>query len=410
MQKTNLIKTFLVFSTLSCGSLSASFAQKKLDTTFLNQQLNDAVKQIKVLATKTPEHMLPRSFEKGKSTNSESGWWTSGFYPGTLLYLYEYSKDKELLQLAQQKLKLLEKEQFNETTHDLGFMLYCSFGNMMRITGDTATYKPILLTGAKSLATRYSPITKTIRSWDFDNFPVIIDNMMNLEFLTAAARLGGNQQFQDIAVTHANTTMKNHYRKDMSCYHVVDYNPKDGSVIKKKTNQGAFDESAWARGQAWGLYGYAMMYRETGNKKYLKFANKIAKYMLKHPNMPKDLIPYWDFDAPNLADTSKYAAYRTNRDVSTASLMASAFLEMSTQVKGKLSAQYFDIATTIIQNLSAPTYKAALGDNGGYLLKYSVGNIPAKSEIDVPLTYADYYYVEALLRYKRLLAGQKVVD
>ncbi|RZK89826.1 MAG: hypothetical protein EOO98_09575 [Pedobacter sp.] len=204
--------------------------------------------------------------------------------------------------------------------------------------------------------------------------------------------------------------MKNHYRKDMSCYHVVDYNPKDGSVIKKKTNQGAFDESAWARGQAWGLYGYAMMYRETGDKKYLKFAHKIAKYMLKHPNMPKDLIPYWDFDAPNLQDTSKYAAYRTNRDVSTASLMASAFLEMSTQVKGKFSTQYFDIATTIIQNLSAPTYKAALAVNGGYLLKYSVGNIPANSEIDVPLTYADYYYVEALLRYKRLLAGQKVVD
>jgi len=410
MQRTNLIHTFLVFSALSFGSLSASFAQKKLDTTFLNQQLDEAVKQIKVLATKTPAHMLPRSFEKGKSTHSESGWWTSGFYSGTLLYLYEYSKDQELLALAKQKLKLLEKEQFNETTHDLGFMLYCSFGNMMRITGDTATYKPILLNGAKSLATRYSPITKTIRSWDFDNFPVIIDNMMNLEFLTAAARLGGEKRFHDIAITHANTTMKNHYRKDMSCYHVVDYNPKDGSVIKKKTNQGAFDESAWARGQAWGLYGYAMMYRETGNKKYLKFANKIATYMLKHPNMPKDLIPYWDFNAPNLPDTSKYAAYRTNRDVSTASLMASAFLEMSTQVKGKLSTQYFDIVTTIIQNLSVPTYKAVLADNGGYLLKYSVGNIPAKSEIDVPLTYADYYYVEALLRYKRLLAGQKVVD
>lgn len=409
MYKINF-KTFVVASALAVCYLSESFAQKKLDTTFLNQQLNDAVSQIKVLATKTPEHLLPRSFEKGKSTHSESGWWTSGFYPGTLLYLYEYSKDQELLTLAKQKLKLLEKEQFNETTHDLGFMLYCSFGNMMRITGDTATYKPILLTGAKSLATRYSPITKTIRSWDFDNFPVIIDNMMNLEFLTAAARLGGEKRLYDIAVTHANTTMKEHYRKDMSCYHVVDYNPKDGSVIKKKTNQGAFDESAWARGQAWGLYGYAMMYRETGDKKYLKFANKIAKYMLKHPNMPKDLIPYWDFNAPNLADTSQYAKYRSNRDASTAALMASAFLEMNTQVKGKLSKEYFDLATTIIQNLSAPTYKAALGDNGGYLLKYSVGNIPAKSEIDVPLTYADYYYVEALLRYKRLLAGRKVVD
>ncbi|SOD12102.1 glycoside hydrolase family 88 protein [Pedobacter xixiisoli] len=407
-KRNHLLKTLLIVT--FCFSLLNAKAQTRLDTAFINQQLNDAVKQIKVLATKTPEHMLPRTFDKGKSVHSETGWWTSGFYPGTLLYLYEYSNDKELLQLAQQKLKILEKEQFNETTHDLGFMLYCSFGNAMRITGDTAAYRNILLTGAKSLATRFSPITKAIRSWDFDNFPVIIDNMMNLEFLTRAARLGGDKKLYDIAVTHANTTMKNHYRKDMSCYHVVDYYPKDGSVIKKKTNQGAFDESAWARGQAWGLYGYTMMYRETGDKKYLKFANKIAKYILQHPNMPKDLVPYWDFDAPNLADTSKYAAYRTNRDVSTASLMASAFLEMSTQVKGKLSTQYFDIATNIIKNLSSSTYKAALADNGGYLLKYSVGNIPAKSEIDVPLTYADYYYVEALLRYKRLLDDKKMID
>jgi len=395
---------------LTVCSFSQGFAQKKLDTTFLNQQLKDAILQIKVLAKNTPEHMLPRSFNVGKSIHSESGWWTSGFYPGTLLYLYEYAKDPELLALAKQKLKLLEKEQFNETTHDLGFMLYCSFGNMMRITGDTATYKPILLTGAKSLATRYSPITKTIRSWDFDNFPVIIDNMMNLEFLTAAARLGGNSQFRDIAVTHANTTMKEHYRKDMSCYHVVDYNPKDGTVIKKKTNQGAFDESAWARGQAWGLYGYAMMYRETGDKKYLKFANQIAKYMLNHVNMPNDLIPYWDFDAPNLPDSNKYAPYRTNRDASTAALMASAFIEMSTQVKGKLAKQYLNVAETILKNLSSIAYKATYGSNGGFLLKHSVGSIPHDSEIDVPLTYADYYYVEALLRYKRLLDGKKVID
>lgn len=412
MHKKTSTKTVLALAINLCLALTYinAGAQKRLDTIFLNSQLNDAVAQIKVLAKKTPASMLPRTFDKGKSVNSETGWWTSGFYPGTLLYLYEHSRDQELLQLAQQKLKLLEKEQFNKTTHDLGFMLYCSFGNMMRITGDTAAYHKILLTGAESLASRYSPKTKTIRSWDFDNFPVIIDNMMNLEFLTSAARLGGNKQFYDIAVSHANTTMRNHYRKDMSCYHVVDYDPNSGAVIKKKTNQGAFDESAWARGQAWGLYGYTMMYRETKDKRYLKFANKIANYILKHPNLPKDFIPYWDFDAPNLADTNKYAAYRTNRDVSTASLMASAFLEMSTQVKGKRSIQYFNVATDILQNLSLSTYKAKLGENGGYLLKHSVGSIPHNSEIDVPLTYADYYYVEALLRYKRLLLGQSVVD
>lgn len=402
-----MYRSFIIGTLLATFLLSSkSYAQDKLDTAFINRQLDDAVLQIKVLARNTPGNLFPRTFDQGKPVHSESGWWTSGFYPGSLLYLYEYSKDKELMELAKQKLKLLEKEQFNKTTHDLGFMLYCSFGNMMRITGDTAAYKTVLLTGANSLATRYSPVTKTIRSWDFDNFPVIIDNMMNLEFLTSAARLDGNKRYYDIAVSHANTTMQNHYRKDMSCYHVVDYNPKDGSVIRKKTNQGAFDESAWARGQAWGLYGYSMMYRETKDRKYLKFANKIAGYLLKHPNMPKDFIPYWDFNAPDLADTSKYATFRKNRDASTASLMASAFLELSTQVKGKQRKEYFDIATTIIRHLSSGDYKAVQGENGGYLLKHSVGSIPHNSEIDVPLTYADYYYIEALLRYKQLLVNQ----
>ncbi|MBE8719275.1 glycoside hydrolase family 88 protein [Sphingobacterium pedocola] len=398
-------RSICAFAMLICaaGCLSNVSAQDKLNANLVNKNLDDAVKQIKVLAKQSTEGMLPKTYDKGKNFDSETGWWTSGFYPGTLLYLYEHSGDTELLELAKQKLKLLEKEKLNTTTHDLGFMLYCSFGNAMRITGDTAAYREILLTGAESLATRYSPVTKAIRSWDFDNFPVIIDNMMNLEFLNSASRLSGDRRFYDISVTHANTTMKNHYRKDYSCYHVVDYNPKTGGIVKKKTNQGAFDESAWARGQAWGLYGYTMMYRDTKNKKYLSFAKKIAKYMLEHPNMPDDLIAYWDFDAPNLPEDSKYAKYRHYRDVSTASLTASALLEMSTMVKGKLSNYYLKTAETILYNLSTAKYTAEYGTNGGYLLKHSVGSIPHNSEVDVPLTYADYYYVEALLRYKDLI-------
>lgn len=383
-------------------------AQPVPDIQFINRNLDDAVKQIKVLARNTPEDLMPKTFENGSNKTSETWWWTSGFYPGTLLYLYEYSKDKELLKLAQDKLKILEKEKLNTTTHDLGFMLYCSFGNAMRITGDTTRYKEILTTGASSLATRYSPVTRAIRSWDHDNFPVIIDNMMNLEFLTSTSRLSGDKRFYDIAVTHANTTMKNHYRKDVSCYHVVDYDPKTGGIIKKKTNQGAFDESAWARGQAWGLYGYAMMYRETGNKQYLSFAEKIAGYMLGHPNMPADLIPYWDFNAPDLPAGNKYAKYSRYRDASTASLMASAFIEMSTMVKGKTSKAYLKTAETILVNLSSAAYKAPIGTNGGYILEHSVGSLPHNSEVDVPLTYADYYYVEALLRYKKLLEHKKL--
>lgn len=382
-------------------------AQEKLTLERADASLQRAVDQIKVLAERSADGMLPKTFDKGKNFDSESGWWTSGFYPGTLLYLYEYSGDESLLALAKEKLSLLEKEKYNTTTHDLGFMLYCSFGNAMRITGDTAAYREILLKGAESLATRYSPVTRAIRSWDFDNFPVIIDNMMNLEFLNSASRLSGDGRFSDISVIHANTTMENHYRKDYSCYHVVDYDPKTGKVIKKKTNQGAFDESAWARGQAWGLYGYTMMYRDTGDRKYLAFAKKIANYMLKHPNMPKDLIAYWDYDAPDLAAGSKYARYVDYRDVSTASLTASALLEMSTMVKGKLSRYYRETAEKILYNLSTDRYTAEKGTNGGFLLKHSVGSIPHNSEVDVPLTYADYYYVEALLRYKNYYHASK---
>ncbi|TDS06802.1 glycoside hydrolase family 88 protein [Sphingobacterium paludis] len=398
MNKVHLIT--LCFLLTAIYAFSPLKGQEKFTLQQADASLQHAVQQIKVLAERSAEGMLPKTYDKGKNFDSESGWWTSGFYPGTLLYLYEYSGEESLLHLAREKLRLLEKEKYNTTTHDLGFMLYCSFGNAMRITGDTAAYREILLKGAESLATRYSPITKAIRSWDFDNFPVIIDNMMNLEFLNSASRLSGDRHFADISVIHANTTMLNHYRKDYSCYHVVDYDPKTGKVIKKKTNQGAFDESAWARGQAWGLYGYTMMYRDTGDRKYLTFAKKIASYMLKHPNMPKDLIAYWDYDAPDLPDDSKYAQYVDYRDVSTASLTASALLEMSTMVKGKLSRYYRETAERILYNLSTDRYTAKQGTNGGFLLMHSVGSIPHNSEVDVPLSYADYYYVEALLRYK----------
>jgi len=399
----NLLRCALAI-VMILANFSISFSQPKLNSAFVSRQLDDASRQIKVLAERSSKDKFPRSFHKNRNDESDSGWWTSGFYPGTLLYLYEHSGDRELLRLAEQKLALLEKEKFNTTTHDLGFMLHCSFGNAMRIKGDTAVYKEVLLTGAKSLASRFSDVTGSIRSWDFDNYPVIIDNMMNLEFLFSASRLSGNKAYFDIAITHANKTMKNHYRKDMSSYHVVDYDPSTGSVIKRKTNQGAFDESSWARGQAWGVYGFAMMYQETGKTKYLTFAKKIARYMLDHPRMPENLIPYWDFNAPDLPEGHKYAPYRLYRDASAAAVMASALLKMSVQVKGKLGAFYLEQAETILTSLSSPAYKADYGSNGGYILMHSVGNIPQGSEIDVPLTYADYYYVEALMLYKDLLA------
>ncbi|OJZ03359.1 glycoside hydrolase family 88 protein [Sphingobacterium sp. 40-24] len=391
--------------------VQAQTAKPNLSKEFIQQQLDAAAKQIKVLANETPAEKFPKTFENGKEVFSSSSWWCSGFYPGTLLYLYEGTKDEGLLKKATDKLTYLEKEKNNKGTHDLGFMLFCSFGNALRLTGDTEKYEPILSTGANSLASRYSPVTRTIRSWDHGTwqYPVIIDNMMNLEFLTQVSKMTGDKKFYDIAVAHAETTLKNHFRKDYSSYHVIDYDKKTGKAIGKKTHQGAFDESAWSRGQGWALYGYTMMYRETKKKEFLKQAQQIAKYILSNPNMPADLVPYWDFDKDKIAQSDKMYPNKDLRDVSAAALYASALLELSQYTKGSEAVNYFNKAEIILKNLSKAPYLAPYGQNGGYILQHSVGALPLNSEIDVPLTYADYYYVEALVRYQRLLSGEPMI-
>ncbi|HAK28746.1 MULTISPECIES: glycoside hydrolase family 88 protein [Sphingobacterium] len=391
--------------------VQAQTAKPNLSKEFIQQQLDAAAKQIKVLANETPAEKFPKTFENGKEVFSSSSWWCSGFYPGTLLYLYEGTKDEGLLKKATEKLTYLEKEKNTKGTHDLGFMLFCSFGNALRLTGDTQKYEPILSTGANSLASRYSPVTKTIRSWDHGSwqYPVIIDNMMNLEFLTQVSKMTGDKKFYDIAVAHAETTLKNHFRKDYSSYHVIDYDKKTGKAIGKKTHQGAFDESAWSRGQGWALYGYTMMYRETKKKEFLKQAQQIAKYILSNPNMPADLVPYWDFDKDKIAQSDKMYPNKDLRDVSAAALYASALLELSQYTKGSEAVNYFNKAEIILKNLSKAPYLAPYGQNGGYILQHSVGALPLNSEIDVPLTYADYYYVEALVRYQRLLSGEPMI-
>jgi len=384
----------------------------KLSKEFIQQNLNDAAQQIKVLANETPDEKFPKTFENNKEVFSSSSWWCSGFYPGTLWYLYEGTQDRGLLQKVEEKLPYLEKEKYNKGTHDLGFMLFCSFGNGLRLTGDSVKYKDVLVTGAASLASRFNETTKTIRSWDHKpwHYPVIIDNMMNLEFLTQVSKMTGNKWYYDLAVIHAETTLRNHFRKDYSSYHVIDYDVNTGKVIAKKTHQGAFDESAWSRGQGWALYGYTMMYRETKKKEFLNQARHIAKYIFNHPNLPQDLIPYWDFDKDKIDQSSKMYAKKDLRDVSAAALYASALLELAQYTVGKESTLYLTKAETMLTNLSKAPYKAEYGKNGGYLLKHSVGALPLNSEIDVPLTYADYYYVEALIRYKRLLEGNAIIQ
>jgi unsaturated chondroitin disaccharide hydrolase len=365
----------------------------------IQNNLGDAVSQYKLMAKELGPGQFPRNYDPaaGKFVTSNSGWWCSGFYPGTLLLLYGQTHDQELLAEAGRAMAGLAKEQYNTHTHDLGFMMYTSFGNQNRVAPNDK-YKEILLNSAKSLSTRFNPKVGCIKSWDAkpSDFLVIIDNMMNLELLFWATKATGDSSFYKIAVTHANTTIKNHFRADYSSYHVLNYNPETGAVQQKKTAQGYSDESAWSRGQVWGLYGFTVMYRETKDKKYLDQAEHIAHFILTNPNLPSDKIPYWDFNAPNIPNAP--------RDASAGAVMASALLELCRYADKNDAIEYFNTAQTILQNLSSPAYRAAPGTNGSFLLKHSVGSLPQKSEVDVALSYADYYFVEAMKRYRQFAA------
>ena len=359
--------------------------------------------QYKVMMKELPLDKFPKNYNPAfkKFETSNSGWWCSGFYPGSLLYLYEQTKDESLLIEAKRILKVLEKEQYNTSTHDLGFMMYCSFGNLQRMFPSDGT-KDILLKSAASLSTRFNPAVGCIKSWnskDTSDFIVIIDNMMNLELLFYATKVSGDSSFYKIATTHANTTMKHHFREDNRSYHVVNYDKNTGAVRERKTAQGYADGSAWARGQAWGLYGYTMTYRETKDPAYLQMAEKIADFVLDHKNLPADGIPYWDYNAPDIPD-----AYR---DASAGAIIAAGLLELCTYTGKEQSKKYFLAADKILRSLSTKNYTAAPGTNGGFILEHSVGHLPAKSEINVGITYADYYYIEALKRYKELAKGRR---
>ncbi|MBN2281073.1 MAG: glycoside hydrolase family 88 protein [Candidatus Marinimicrobia bacterium] len=336
--------------------------------------------------------LLPRTIEKGELKLVEPEDWTSGFFPGALWYLYQYSGDEKWKAAAEKYSSLLEDIQYFTGNHDIGFMMYCSYGNGYRITKNKQ-YRELLIQSAKSLCTRYNPKVGCIRSWDWNQkkwqYPVIIDNMMNLELLLWAFHETGDSSFFKIAVAHADNTMKNHFREDFSTYHVVDYDPKTGQPRIKQTWQGLSDSSAWARGQAWGLYGFTMMYRETGNLKYLKLAEKIAEFILKH--IPHDMVPYWDFDVDSDSEP---------RDASAAAIMASAFFDLS-KYGSESSGKYLNAAIKILQSLSSEKYLAKPGENNHFILMHSVGSKPGQSEIDVPLNYADYYYMEALLKASR---------
>ncbi|MEI6948631.1 glycoside hydrolase family 88 protein [Paraflavisolibacter sp. H34] len=331
--------------------------------------------------------------------------WTTGFFPGSLWYGYELTGAQQLADQARRFTLALDSAQYLTHTHDLGFMLYCSYGNALRITRDSAAYLPPLKTGAQNLFNRFNPKVGVIRSWDFSwwHYPVIIDNMMNLEYLYWAAGAFNQPRYAGAATTHALTTKKNHFRKNFSSYHVVDYDPQTGKVLRKGTHQGLTDESSWARGQAWGLYGYTMCYKNTKNADFLKQAQKIAAFIMHHPRTPADKIPVWDYDVHNALENEE----RCPRDASAAAVIASALLDLSAQVTD--GQHYFDYAEAILKSLSSDAYLAKPGANQYFILKHSVGALLYNSEIDTPLDYADYYYLEALKRYEALKSKQPTV-
>lgn len=338
---------------------------------------------------------VPKSTRFGVLVPSETKSWTSGFYPGSLWYVYMYTGNENTKALAEKNTEKLYIETQRVRSHDIGFMVNCSYGNALRITGDEK-YREPYINAAKLLTTRFNPTVGLTQSWNITpsrkhwKFPVIIDNMMNLELLTQAHKMSGIDSLLTVAVTHANTTMKNHFRPDYTTWHVVDYDPETGEIRMKVTHQGYSDDSAWSRGQAWAVYGYTMMFREVGDEAYLALAENIARMLLD--KLPEDGIPYWDFDSPDIPDAQ--------RDASAGAIMASSFIELAGYTQDKaLSKELMEMAETQIRTLASPEYLAEKGRNGFFLLKHSVGSYPSDTEVNVPLTYADYYFLEALLRY-----------
>ena len=338
--------------------------------------------------------IYPRSINKeGALWTSNYKWWCSGFYPGSMWYVYEYTGDEKIKELALEYQAGLEPLRFRKDDHDIGFQLMCSYGNCLRLTEDQ-TCVPVLIDGANSLASRFDPEVGCTRSWSFGkwSFPVIVDNMMNMELLLKAAELGGSDTLKNVALAHARTTMKNHFREDKSCFHLVDYNPETGEVVGKQTVQGLADDSAWARGQAWGLYGFTMVYRFCKEQDILDHAIAIAEYLL--PRLPEDGVPFWDYDSAEIPNDV--------RDASAAAIMASSLIELSQYVDAEKAERYLATAEKMIRTLASEEYLCAEGEDYGFLLKHSTGNKNTDSEVDVPLTYADYYFLEALIRWSRL--------
>ena len=395
----------------------------KGDNKIITHSFDRAEQQYTAMLKALPEPTAyPRTTDNnGKLRTTPLNDWTEGFYPGSLWYIYENNKQNTWKQEAIRWTEALEPLKKQKGHHDIGFLIYCSFGNAYRLT-KKEEYKQIIIEAANSLCTRFSPKTGCIKSWNYRKswngkdewfYPVIIDNMMNLELLFHASKVTGDESFRKVAISHAEQVMHHQVRKDYSCFHIIYYDKKTGKPIKGETSQGYSDNSAWSRGQAWGIYGFTMCYRETKDKRFLKTAEKMADFYLDHPNLPSDKVAWWDFNAfqegytPGIRSNARKMV-NNYRDASAAACVASALLELSTYSKGSKSKKYLESAKQILHVLGSTNYRAELGKNANFILMHSVGTVPHNAEIDVPLVYADYYFIEALFRYDKLLNNKSL--
>ena len=382
----------------ACNRQEISQFDVKKEIGYCTEQINRALDSLKQADGSYDYTMEPRNI-----LGEETKWncreacaeeWCSGFWPGILWMDYGVTKDENVRQQAEgftESLAVLtQKPAFD---HDLGFLVLSSYGKGYEQTGNE-DYKKVMLAAADSLATLFNPIVGTILSWprhvkDYGGHNTIMDNMINLELLLWAAENGGRQELRDIAVQHAETTMAHHFREDGSCYHVAVYDTLTGDFIKGQTHQGYADSSMWARGQSWAIYGYTMVYRFTKDKRFLDFAQKVTDIYLKRLHeTSNDWIPLWDMDDPR--------GQLAPKDASAACVVASALLELCQYVSEEKSSEYVAAATAMLKDLSTEKYQSR-EKNVSFLL-HSTGHHPAGSEIDASIIYADYYYLEALLR------------
>ncbi|NER17853.1 glycoside hydrolase family 88 protein [Spongiivirga citrea] len=383
-----------IYLFISCNGKNKSYEENNDQPLTIDSLL--ALRYQQFLKYQVDSTAFPRSYNPKNKTIKKvpSSNWTSGFYAGALWQIFELTGEETFKKKAEEWTAFIEKEKFNDRTHDMGFKVFCSFGNGLKHNNDN-DYKDIIVKSAQTLSTRFDEKIGSIRSWDFGKekwqFPVIIDNMMNLELLFEATKISKDSSFHKLAVIHANTTLKNHFRPDHSTWHVLDYDTISGDVRMRVTHQGINDDSAWARGQAWAINGFTMAYRYTRDPKYLEQAKATANFFINHKNLPEDGIPYWDFDDPAIPNSP--------RDVSAAAITASALVELYEYTQDQT---YLNYSKKVLNSLRSTNYILPKEMKIPFILDHSSGDYSQKSEMDEPIIYGDYYFLQTALRLKDL--------